>query len=73
MPNSLWLLLGFIIALGAAGYSTYKSGEAHADKKCLAVAAAADHEGNVEHDKIEKRVMGLSDPDLDRRLDRWVR
>lgn len=71
--KTLWPIIVTVIALAAAGFSIYNWGKADQKTICVTDQAAADHTGEVVHDKIEQDIIRLADPDLDKRLDKWMR
>lgn len=61
-------VLSLLGALWAYGATKYREGY----NECVAAQEKADLEGIKTNDKIRNKVIRLSDPDLDKRLSRWV-
>ena len=61
-------LAGLFLLAGLFG-AGYLKGEGNARLEC----EKAKTEGVKLHGEVEKQVMGLSDPDLDARLSKWMR
>lgn len=79
--SSFWLtykikiLIGVFVALltlGAFAY-TYSNGYNAAQEQCVISKAALAEKGTKDHAEIEREVMQLPDPDLQRRYSRWLR
>jgi hypothetical protein len=70
-----WLIA--VLALGAAGFSiresAFKQGQSYAEKECTQEAANAQAQAIGKRLQKEIEIQKLDDPDLQRRLDRWMR
>lgn len=61
-------LVVLVVLTGWSGYIYYKG-----YTSCSSEYAVADLKSEVVHEKIKNKVQKLSDPELDRRLAKWVR
>lgn len=73
----MWLkalpYIAAVLILVAAGAVGYVEGKSRCEVKDARADLKAIEKGNQAHDKIEEKVLVLSDPDLDRRISKWVR
>lgn len=65
-------LASLLIVAGLCAFSYFK-GNANATLACEQNKVQAITEGKKNHAKIQRKVMGLPDADLDKRLSRWLR
>lgn len=70
MPN-LYVIggLAVLVAIGAAGLWGYVEGRT----ACATQQLKANVEAQKDHAQLETKIMRLPDPDLDKRLARWLR
>ncbi len=55
--------------LGAVHHKIYQSGYS----ACVSELSIAQIKSGEIHEEIENKIMGISDPDLDKRLSKWMR
>lgn len=65
----LIVVTAVLVVVGAVFWQGYRLGKASVTNRQI----KADVEAVKEHGKLEAKIIRLSDPDLDKRLARWMR